>query len=162
MVYKNESKTQMNYFSKKPLKSTGFFKPFNGDSYALKSTGCGVYVIKHNGTVVYVGLSRKDLQNTLYRHFQLWNDRRAGWTKKNEPYERVSYYGKSRDNFLIKVIFCKTANEAEILEQLLIKKFKPKDNSLKVYLYSQDEYNKMAVKITEAEGWKSNNDEPPF
>lgn len=153
----------MNHFSKKPLKATGFFKPYlDGNTYALKSTGCGVYIIKYKGKIVYIGLSRSDLRNTLYRHFQVWNDRRTDWTKKLQPYDRVSYSGKDRDNFLIKVVFCKTAIEAEMLEQLLIKKFKPKDNSLKIYLYSQDEYNRMAVKLEQADGWKSNFEENPF
>jgi len=153
----------MNNITNKKLKSTGFFKPYTPDgNYSLKSTGTGVYIIKYQNKVWYVGMSRKDVRNTLYRHFQLWNDKRSVWGKKMQPYERVSYYGKNRDNFTIKVIFCKGAIEAEILEQLLIKKLKPKDNSLKLFLYSQDEYNKMEIKIDNSEGWKSNSEEPPF
>jgi len=153
----------MNNLTKRPLKSTGFFKPYTeAGNYALKSTGAGVYIIKYKGQVVYVGLSRSDVQNTLYRHFQIWNDRRTNWTKKMQPYERVTYASKNRENFLIKVIFCKSTIEAEILEQLLISKFKPKDNSLKIYLYSNDEYNKMAIKLKDADVWKSNSEEPPF
>lgn len=153
----------MNYFSNKKLKATGFFLPYDKDGkYNLKSTGCGVYLIKHKGKIVYVGLSRTDARKTMYRHFQVWNDRRTDWTKKMQPYDRVTYEGKNRADFLVKVIFCKTGIEAEILEQLLIGKFKPKDNSLKIYLYSDAEYNKMTVKLNNAEGWKSNSEEPPF
>jgi len=153
----------MNYFTNKKLKATGFFKPYTADGqYSLKSTGCGVYLIKYRDKVIYVGMSRKDVKNTLYRHFQQWTDRRADWTKKLQPYDRVTYNGKNREDFLIKIIFCKGAMEAEILEQLLIKKLKPKDNSLKLYLYSQDEYNKIAVKLEDAEGWKSSFTENPF
>lgn len=152
----------MNYFTNSKMKSTGFFKPYTGDQYSLKSTGCGVYIIKYREKIIYVGMSRKDVRNTLYRHFQQWNDKRADWTKKMQPYDRVTYAGKDRSQFLIKVIFCKGAIETEILEQLLIKKLRPKDNSLKLYLYSQDEYNKIAIKLEDAEGWKSSFEENPF
>lgn len=153
----------MNYITDKKMKATGFFKPYDKNgSYALKSTGCGVYIIKHKGQVIYVGMSRKDLRNTLYRHFQQWNDKRSTFTKKMQPYERVTYNEKNREDFLIKVIFCKGVIECEIMEQLLIKKLKPKDNSLKLQLYTESEFKKVELKIDAAEGWKSNNEEPPF
>jgi len=145
------------------MKATGFFKPYATDgSYALKTTGCGVYIIKYKNRIIYVGMSRKDVRNTLYRHFQQWNDKRTSWTKKLEPYERVTYADRKREDFSIKVIFCKGVIECEITEQLLIKKLKPRDNSLKLHLYSDAEYRKVELKIDNAEGWKSNSEEPPF
>lgn len=153
----------MNYITDKKMKATGYFKPYQPDgSYSLKTTGCGVYIIKHKEKVIYVGMSRKDLRNTMYRHFQTWNDRRSDYTKKMQPYERVTYSEKNRDEFTVKVIFCKGVIECEIMEQLLIRKLKPKDNSLKLYLYSLDQYRAMEKKIDNAEGWKSNSEEPPF
>jgi len=153
----------MNYFTKEKMKATGFFKPYEeSGAYALKSTGCGVYIIKRKGKVVYVGMARKDVRNTLYRHFQVWTDRRANWTKKNEPYERVTYNGLNRDEFLVKVIFCKGPIECEIMEQLLIKRLRPKDNSLKIYLYTENEFKQVESKIDAAEGWKSSYTENPF
>lgn len=153
----------MNYLTDKKMKATGFFKPYSdAGQYSLKSTGCGVYVIKREGKVVYVGMSRKDVRNTLYRHFQVWTDRRAGWTKRNEPYDRVTYAGEDREDFTVKVIFCKGAIECEIMEQLLIKKLKPKDNSLKLYLYSKEQYREVEKKIEAADSWKSNFEENLF
>lgn len=146
----------MNYFTNSKMKATGFFLPYTGDKYSLKSTGCGIYIIKYLGKIVYVGMARKDVRNTLYRHFQQWTDRRANYNKKMQPYERITYNGKNREDFLIKVIFCKGVIECEIMEQLLIKKLKPRDNSLKLYLYSQEEFNRAETKISEADQWKSN------
>lgn len=153
----------MNYLSEKKMKATGFFKPYtDAGQYSLKSTGCGVYIIRREGKTVYVGMSRKDVRNTLYRHFQTWTDKRAGWTKKKEPYDRVTYAGEDREDFTVKVIFCKGVIECEIMEQLLIKKLKPKDNSLKLYLYSQEQYREVEKKIEAADSWKSNFEENPF
>lgn len=153
----------MNYFSNSKLKATGFFKPYSPEgNYNLKTTGCGVYIIKEGERVVYVGIGRKDLRNTLYRHFQQWTDKRTVAGRKYTPYERITYSGNDREKYLIKVIFCKGIIEAEIIEQLLIKKLKPRDNSLKLYLYSKEDYNKADIKINEAQMWKSNFEENPF
>lgn len=153
----------MNYLSKSKMKATGFFSPYQKDGgYSLKTTGCGVYIIKRNSVVIYVGLGRKDVRNTLYRHFQTWTDKRSIWGKRNQPYDRITYKGEDVKDFLIKVIFCKGAIEAEMTEQLLIKKLKPIDNSLKLYLYSQDEFKAVERKIKNAEQWKSGFTENPF
>lgn len=159
----NKNILKMQYITKNKLKATGFFLPYQEDgSYTLKSTGSGVYIIKNKNKVCYVGLSRSDVKKTMYRHFQVWTDKRSTFTKKSQLFERVTYYDKDRKNFTVKVIFCKTDIEAEILEQLLIKKLKPVDNSLKLQLYSNAEYNAMAIKINEADAWKSNFEENPF
>lgn len=142
----------------KKLKSTRFFKPYNEDgSYNLKTTGTGVYIIKKNDRILYVGLSLTDVRNTLYRHFQKWTDKRTNWTKKSQMYERITYEGQNRNMFLVKVIFTPTKNEAQILESLLILKLKPVDNTLKLELYSNKEMQAMTFKVNTADNWKPSN-----
>jgi len=142
----------------KKLKATRFFKPYDQDgSYNLKNTGTGVYIIKKNDVILYVGLSLTDVRSTLYRHFQKWIDKRTNWTKKSQMYERVTYYGENRNMFLVKVIFTPTKNEAAILENLLILKLKPRDNTLKLELYSNKEMQAMTWKFNESEAWKPAN-----
>jgi len=149
--------------TKHKLKSTPFFPPYSPvGNYNLKTTGAGVYIIKEKNVIVYVGMSGTHVQNTLYRHFQQWNDLRTNWTKKKEIYERVSYYGRNRGNFMIKVIFTPTEREARILEELLILKLKPKDNTLKLSLYSNNELKEMSNKFESAESWKLVLTENPF
>lgn len=142
----------------KKLKATNFFKPYNQDgSYNLKTTGTGVYIIKKNDRVLYVGLSLTDVRNTLYRHFQKWTDKRTNWTKKSQMYERITYEGQNRNMFLVKVIFTPTKSEAQILESLLILKLKPIDNTLKLELYSNKEMQAMTFKVNTADNWKPSN-----
>jgi excinuclease UvrABC nuclease subunit len=144
------------------MKATKFFKPYNKESYALKSTGKGVYVIKEKGKIVYVGLSYSDLQKTLYRHFQKWTDKRSAYTKKAQLLDRVTYADENRDNYLIKVIFCKTIKEVTLLEYLLIKKLKPRDNISKKAMYDNEDLSKISYSLNNAETWKSNLEEAPF
>lgn len=148
----------------KKLKATRFFSPYSPEgNYNLKTTGKGCYIIKKAGEVVYVGLSLTDVQKTMYRHFQKWTDRRTSWTKKHgAPYERVTYYGERKSMFLVKVIFCPTNNETRTLENLLIRKLKPRDNTLKLDLYNQFEADKMQFKFNDAEAWKPVQEEAPF
>ena len=144
------------------MKSTKFFKPYSGESYTLKTTGKGCYIIKKGEKVVYVGMSYSDLRRTLYRHFQTWTDRRSAYTKKSQLYERVTYAGQNRELFRIKVIFCKTDKEVSILEYLLIKKLKPRDNTLKMALYASEDVRKVAEEFNNATPWQSISEDVPF
>ena len=149
----------------KKLKSTRFFAPYSGDNLktqTLKATGAGVYIIKKNGLVVYVGRSSADVKSTLYRHFQKWTDRRSVWGKRNMLYERVTYDGQNRANFTVKVIFTPTDFEANVIEHMLILKLKPRDNERKNDLYSSENIPRMQSRIENEENWNINNDEPPF
>ena len=79
----------------------------------------GVYLIKENDRIVYVGSSMSDLYKTAIRHFQQWNDRQY----------RVSYRNKLRTHrYSIRFVFL---NESRIphLEAGLIEKYKPRDNA---------------------------------
>ena len=80
----------------------------------------GVYIIKKVSTdaVIYVGFSKGNLYKTIFRHFEDWNDKQR---------ERITY---KKTGFLVRVIYCKTATQASILEKRLIDKYKPKDNTI--------------------------------
>jgi excinuclease UvrABC nuclease subunit len=145
------------------MKSTNFFAPYSLDGKCnLKTTGKGCYIIKKNDSVIYVGLSYSDVKRTLYRHFQKWTDLRTDYTKKNQVYERVTYTGQNKSNFKIKVIFCKTDKEISELEYLLIKKLKPKDNTLKNEIYSVVDLRKTIDAFNNSDNWKPTSEEPPF
>lgn len=144
------------------MKATKFFKPYEGENCNLKATGKGVYIIKKGDSVFYVGMSYNDVKRTMYRHFQKWTDRRSAYTKKNQLYERVTYEGQNRNLFRVKVIFCKTDKEVTILEQLLIKKLRPKDNTLKLANYSAADLQKVVETFNNATPWQSITEETPF
>ena len=144
------------------MKSTKFFAPYTKEACNLKATGKGVYVIKKKDKILYVGLSYSDVKRTLYRHFQKWTDKRTDWTKRNQNYERVTYDGENRNLFKVKVIFCKTDKEVTLLEYLLIKKLKPRDNTIKKAMYEFEDLSKITASLTNAETWQSNFEETPF
>jgi len=144
------------------MKSTNFFPPYSEDKCNLKTSGKGVYIIKKDDAVVYVGVSYSDVKRTLYRHFQKWTDLRTIHTKKNQSYERVTYYGENKNKFKIKVIFCKTEKECAELEYLLIKKLKPVNNTLKNELYSIVDLNKTIKNFNNCDKWNPNDEEAPF
>src|SRR3989338_8447955 len=83
----------------------------------------GVYLIKKNDKLIYIGYSESDLYKTLYRHFQTWND-------TNQP-ERISYKtALLRHKFTVRVVFT-TKKRAAALEKALILKHQPADNKQK-------------------------------
>lgn len=87
----------------------------------------GVYLIKKDGVLVYVGYSESNLYKTILRHFQTWND-------KQSP-ERLSYKNQmNRAKFTVRVVFT-TPKRAAALEKALILKYNPKDNFLKYENY---------------------------
>jgi len=79
----------------------------------------GVYVIKKDGKLRYVGLSTVDVYKALYRHFQTWNDR-------SRPDPRVVY--RNLAAIRVRVIYTDTAQQAARLERALIVRFRPPDN----------------------------------
>lgn len=103
---------------------------FYGNSIMKKS---GVYLIKKNNKVVYVGESHtNNLYKTLYRHFQLWNDK--------VPQKRVTFKNdRSSGKIKVRVIIT-TKSQAVRLQKYLIKKYKPSKNE--VYYNSPEELEK--------------------
>ncbi len=79
----------------------------------------GIYFIKENGLLVYIGMSRSNLQEAMYRHFQHWKS----WKQR-----RVSYkYTLDTHNY---EVACVTTGKdmAHPLERAYILKFNPRDN----------------------------------
>jgi len=100
------------------MKSTNYFKPYNGKKTALKEVSAsGVYFIKEGKEVVYVGYSETQLKKTIYRHLQSWKDH----SQKRATFDR--------DKVEVKVIFC-SPTKAKILELFFIDKLKPKENTI--------------------------------
>lgn len=136
--------------SRKQFRQTPYFKPYEGSKYALKCTGRGVYIIREGKQIVYVGFASKDIRNTIYRHFQQWIDKRSNFSKKSQRYERVTYAGKNLNNFSVKIYFCEGLDEAMCLEEILIGKLRPRDNTQKIATFDANEYYKIKNKISDA------------
>jgi len=92
----------------------------------------GVYLIKYNGQIVYIGYSAGSLYKTITRHFQSWKD-------KNQV--RVTY--PQSESYKVRVVYTRTGSQAAELERALILKYRPKDNPNKYenYLFTKDEKN---------------------
>lgn len=89
----------------------------------------GVYLIKVNDQLRYVGHSGYDLYKTMYRHFQSWQDPRQ---------VRVSYQGHLKNPALrvtVRLVYTNTARQAAALERALILRYRPKDNPDKLELF---------------------------
>lgn len=73
--------------------------------------------------IAYVGHGKKDAYKSLYRHFQTWNDR----TRDRSTFDR--------DTHTVRVIYTRTAAQAERLERALILKHQPYGNPDKLKGY---------------------------
>jgi len=93
----------------------------------LKPTGNqkGVYILKKNNEIVYIGFSGSNLYKTITRHFQSWEDKRQ---------IRVTY--SKTENIKARIVYTSTAAQAAKLEKALILKYKPTDNPNKYEQYS--------------------------
>jgi len=127
------------------MKKTKYFKPYESENVcSLKKTGSGVYIIRKGINIIYIGFSANDVKKTMYRHFQTWTDKRHPDNKRGFLYDRVTY--KDRLNGITcRVIFCTNSKQAAALEQILILKYLPRDNSSKIDLFSQD-YKRSVIK----------------
>lgn len=107
----------------KILYRSKWFRPYKKGKTILPNKyydRAGVYVIRSKQTKkpIYVGYSSNNLKRTLYRHFQIHNDR----------YSRRFVYDKNKYEVRIYRTGAKTANR---LEKFLIDKLKPKNNRAK-------------------------------
>ncbi len=81
----------------------------------------GVYIIKENNRIVYVGSSESDLYKTAMRHFQEWNDR--------EQPGRITYRNRLRKNkYTIRIVEVSPKSRIRLLEAKLIERHNPRDN----------------------------------
>jgi len=103
------------------------YKKNGKTNFPETSKKTGVYLIKKNDKIIYIGYFAYDLYKTIYRHFQEWND-------KDQP-TRITYKNQlSRENFTIRVVYCSN-KRAAALEKALILKHLPKDNKIKYTEY---------------------------
>jgi len=99
---------------------TKFIKTYVKGKTALKFPlrRSGVYLIKENKTLVYIGVSLKNFYKTLYRHFEKW---------EHPSQDVISYSNTCKKKYTFRAIYC-TALQAHTLEKILIQKLKPRDN----------------------------------
>ncbi len=101
---------------------------YNGNrtTYWQTKERSGVYIIKENNKIVYIGRSGSNLYKTLYRHFETWTHRTQ---------EVVSYkHLLKRNKYTVSVILT-TPKEANSLEKALILKHRPRDCEQKYEIY---------------------------
>lgn len=113
------------------IEKTKFLAPYDseGRTTFFNAAGrSGVYIIKEDGTIRYVGYSAKNLYKTLYRHFQKWN----------HPYQEVTTYQErmSKHDYTVRIIYT-TPLQAERLEAYLVNKYQPRDNDIKLKKYAE-------------------------
>lgn len=84
----------------------------------------GVYLIKVNGQLRYIGYSATNVYKTLTRHFQSWDDPRQ---------TRVTY--PKNKNITARIVYTNTGAQAAKLERALILKYQPEDNPNKYAQY---------------------------
>ncbi len=89
--------------------------------YGIKGTANkpGVYLIKENDNLVYVGMSRSNLEKALYRHFQHWKS----WRQR-----RVSYKSTLTEHKYTVACITTEKEAAHPTEKAYILQFNPRDN----------------------------------
>ena len=132
-----------------PIKSKSRFLPVysggrvNPELVRAGKPRPGVYIIKVNGNIKYIGYSASNVYKTLTRHFQSWEDSRQ---------TRVTYPRTSA--VTARVIYTNTGGQAAALERALILKHRPADNPNKYDNYTlnfKDEQTYEAYKVAEVE-----------
>ena len=105
------------------MKVYKFLPPYNAEgrtNFLYTKNRAGIYLIKEDNKLVYVGYSGYNVYKTLYRHFQQWN---------HHSQEVVSYKHRQRNHrYTVRVVLC-TDRQAAALEKRLIQKYHPRDNS---------------------------------
>lgn len=121
------------------------YKPNGRCSFPETKERTGVYLIKENDKLVYVGYSSTDLYKTMYRHFQEWTDRPYKGGRALPPEIRVTYKARmKRNHYTVRIVFA-TAAQAARLEKMLIIKYNPRDNHLKYENYNQTAWDITAI-----------------
>jgi len=114
----------------KTVRRLKYLPPYRAErktEFTTAQNRSGVYLIKEDSHIVYIGMSKKNLYGTLYRHFQAWShSRQRVVTYQNQL--KYKYYS-------VRVIFC-TPSQAVRLERYLIIKNQPRDNAEKYDNYT--------------------------
>ena len=93
------------------------WKPKTNIRFAQNKSG--VYMIKRNGILVYVGASKNVYRKAL-RHFEPYSA---------EPHSKQDYHSDyDENNYTIRIIITNTPQQAYKLETALIQKYHPIDN----------------------------------
>lgn len=91
----------------------------------------GIYIIKENNVVVYIGMSGSCVVESLYRHFYRWRDCYRGMGCEY----RTSYYDLLEVNKYEVAILLIEEKQVNEVERALIWSLKPRDNR-----YTYDNY----------------------
>lgn len=102
----------------------------------------GVYIIKENNKIVYIGCGSNVYKNAL-RHFE---------PRKNRSGQRYDKKLNSHD-FTIRIVITNTLKQANALEMALIRKHQPRDNAIKYELISVYDERKATKAIEEYNYW---------
>jgi hypothetical protein len=84
----------------------------------------GIYLIKENDIIVYVGMSKSCVVKACYRHFERWNDSRG--------IPRMTYKEFLETYSYSVLIIPVCAHQVEGFERALIVALKPRDNKNKL------------------------------
>ncbi len=80
----------------------------------------GVYIIREDQRVVYVGLSKQDVRKRMYRKFEV---------TRNYRYDRVCYRDRiTLHTYEVAIVIAPDQEERELIEAHLIALFNPRDN----------------------------------
>lgn len=120
------------------LSQTTFTPPFTEQTTGrgrVRSIGgwkhAGIYLIKENGVIVYVGMSAYCVVKALYRHFYRW----ANDPTRKTRFPRVTYVNHLEDrNYEVCVMKC-SKDDAPKIERGLIIAIKPRDNRERYEFY---------------------------
>lgn len=146
------------------IANLGFEKPFKSNiqagiykkrTFAKQRGKYGVYLIKENGKIVYVGMSQSCVVEAMYRHFYHWN------TTRNFQY-RVTYFDRmSLHNYTVQIMFT-NKDEAPKLEQSLILLMQPRDNRERYEELIPLLIQKISDKQINNSGWQEATSGTPF
>ena len=113
-----------------------------------------VYLIKENGRIVYVGMSKYNVVDIVYRHFYKWKEWWSGGRNNPTCRERITYCEKLNKNKYEIAILVLDVRDVDAIERALIVSLKPRDNAEKYIKYFED-LTKVYIK-------ESVNDTSPF
>ena len=90
-------------------------------SYPEIKQQAGVYIIKENDIVVYVGMSSSCAIKACYRHFYVWNDKRGN-------HYRTTYINQLETHTYTIMLMPMDKTQAGDFEKAMILALKPRDN----------------------------------
>lgn len=100
----------------------------------------GIYLIREGLNIVYIGLSSHCVVKALYRHFYPWQPDRQG------RHRRVTYYDRLEAHHYTATIITTTPEQANALEEALIKTLKPRDNH--IHIHAESTYSNLNAHTT--------------